>query len=84
MTIHDGPGPAASYDGNLMAGPLSEPASRGTVEVRDATLRVREVPQALTGINGTLSLDGAQRQRFLGGERPEHCEQHRLTQHHRA
>ena len=41
-----------------VVGPLSSPASRGTVEVRDAVLRVREVPQALTNINGTLTLDG--------------------------
>jgi outer membrane protein assembly factor BamA/autotransporter translocation and assembly factor TamB len=41
-----------------VSGPLSSPASRGTVEVRGATLRVREVPQALTDINGTLTLDG--------------------------
>ena len=41
-----------------VSGPLSSPASRGTVEVRGAILRVREVPQALTDINGTLTLDG--------------------------
>ena len=41
-----------------VSGPLSAPASRGTVEVRGATLRVREVPQALTDVNGTLTLDG--------------------------
>ena len=41
-----------------VSGPFASPASRGTVEVRDAILRVREVPQALTNINGTLSLDG--------------------------
>ena len=53
----------ASLDGRAevdvsVSGPLSAPASRGTVAVRDATLRVREVPQAMTDINGTLSLDG--------------------------
>ena len=41
-----------------VTGPFSAPASRGTVEVRDATVRVREVPQALTSVNGTLRLDG--------------------------
>jgi translocation and assembly module TamA len=54
----------ASLDGQAevdlsVTGPFSSPASRGTVEVRDAVLRVREVPQALTGINGTLTLDGS-------------------------
>ena len=53
----------ASLDGQAevdvsVTGPFSAPASRGTVEVRDATLRVREVPQAMTAINGTLTLDG--------------------------
>jgi translocation and assembly module TamA len=53
----------ASLDGQAdidlsVSGPFSSPASRGTVTVRDGTLRVREVPQALTAINGTLSLDG--------------------------
>jgi outer membrane protein assembly factor BamA/autotransporter translocation and assembly factor TamB len=53
----------ASLDGQAdmdisVSGPISAPASRGTVQVRNATLRVREVPQALTDINGTLTLDG--------------------------
>jgi outer membrane protein assembly factor BamA len=53
----------ASLDGQAevdvsVSGPFSSPASRGTVEVRAATLRVREVPQALTDIAGSLTLDG--------------------------
>ena len=53
----------ASLDGQAdidvsVTGPISAPASRGTVQVRNATMRVREVPQALTDINGTLTLDG--------------------------
>ena len=53
----------ASLDGQAevdvsVTGPFASPASRGTVEVRSGILRVREVPQALTDINGTLTLDG--------------------------
>jgi autotransporter translocation and assembly factor TamB len=53
----------ASLDGQAdldvsVSGPISAPESRGSVQVRNATLRVREIPQALTDINGTLTLDG--------------------------
>jgi outer membrane protein insertion porin family len=43
-----------------VTGPLDAPRSRGSVQVRDGSLRLRALPQALTGLSGALELDGAQ------------------------
>jgi outer membrane protein insertion porin family len=43
-----------------VTGPFSAPRSRGSVHVREGSLRLRMLPEALTGMNGTLEFDGAQ------------------------
>ena len=53
----------ASLTGNAqvdlsVAGPLDSPQMNGTVAVTDGTLRVREFPQALTGVTASLTFDG--------------------------
>ena len=41
-----------------LQGPLDAPRMNGTVQVTDGTMRVREFPQALTGVRASLTLDG--------------------------
>ena len=43
-----------------VTGPFDALRSHGSVHVRDGSLRLRALPQALTGIMGTLELDGTQ------------------------
>lgn len=47
---------AATVDVRL-DGTLRQPNATGSVEVRDATLRVRDIPQPITAINGRLTLE---------------------------
>jgi outer membrane protein assembly complex protein YaeT len=39
-------------------GPLEAPIPRGRVTIEDVSLRMREMPQALTGVRGELALEG--------------------------
>jgi hypothetical protein len=53
----------ASLTGNAqvdlsVTGSLDAPQTNGTVVVTDGTLRVREFPQALTGVKASLTFDG--------------------------
>jgi len=41
-----------------VSGPFDAPHARGSVHVREGSLRLRALPQALTGIEGSLALDG--------------------------
>jgi outer membrane protein insertion porin family len=43
----------------LVEGPLSAPSTTGAARVKDATLRVSNLRQALTSIHGTLTFDGS-------------------------
>jgi outer membrane protein insertion porin family len=52
-------GGAADVD-LAVTGPLGALRTRGSVHVRDGSLRLRMLPEALTGMTGTLEFDGAQ------------------------
>ncbi len=41
-----------------IAGPFADPRPTGSIWMRDAAIRMRDIPDALTGINGTLLVDG--------------------------
>ncbi|HSD27901.1 MAG TPA: translocation/assembly module TamB domain-containing protein, partial [Vicinamibacteria bacterium] len=41
-----------------VSGPFDAPRARGSVRVRDGSLRLRALPQALSGIDGALQLEG--------------------------
>src|SRR4029453_5312713 len=47
----------AAYLDLSVTGSLTAPRARGTVDVHDATLRVRDIAEALTGIDGRLVFD---------------------------
>ncbi len=41
-----------------VSGPFDAPHSRGSLQVRDGSLRLRAIPQSLTGIEGAFQVDG--------------------------
>jgi outer membrane protein assembly factor BamA len=50
-------GGAATVD-LAMGGPLAAPAPRGSVTVENVSIRMRSLPQAVTGIQGRVDVDG--------------------------